>query len=92
LPEGYKLNPDAPQLLQVRANGIGTSYTFPATEPPYFKVKVAKDEDLNLNLTLYYCQTGDERLCLIHDTRLILPLILEEGAATSVQAEYKGWV
>jgi hypothetical protein len=89
LPEGYKLNAEAPQLLQLQANGAATPYAFKADKTPHFKVNLDQDSDLNLNLTLYYCQTEDQRLCMIHDARLILPIIVKEGAATHVQAKYE---
>jgi hypothetical protein len=87
--EGYKLNPDAPQMLQLQGNSVNTTHIFQANEPPHFKVDIEKDDDLNLNLTIYYCQSSDERLCLIHDARLKLPLIVKEEAKTSAQVRYR---
>jgi hypothetical protein len=89
LPQGYKLNAEAPQLLQLQINGATTSHTFKATETPHFKVNVDRDSDLNLNLTLYYCETEDQRLCMIHNARLILPLVIKEGGTMNVQASYE---
>jgi DNA-binding beta-propeller fold protein YncE len=89
LPEGYKLNAEAPQLLHLQVNGAVTSHTFGATETPQFKVNMEKDSDLSLDLTLYYCEVGDQRLCMIHNARLILPLIVKKGAETGVRASYE---
>lgn len=89
LPEGYKLNPDAPQMIQLQGNNVSTTHLFQANEPAHFKVDIEMDDDLNLNLTIYYCQSSDERLCLIHDVRLRLPLIVKEEANTSAQVRYR---
>jgi DNA-binding beta-propeller fold protein YncE len=89
LPEGYKLNAEAPQLLQLQINGITTTHTFKATERPHFKVYVDRDSDLNLNVTLYYCEAEEQRLCMIHEARLILPLIVKDSAEGSIQVGYK---
>lgn len=84
LPEGYKLNPEAPQMLSVH----GAAQYFAAGEPLRFTLNTAKDDEVALNLTLYYCQSGDERLCFIHDTGLILPLVVKSGEENKVQARY----
>lgn len=89
LPPGYKLNPEAPQLLRVKANGTSTSHTFAAAETPSFKVAVDATTDLDLNLTVYYCETGDQRLCLIHDARFLLPLAVEAGAGANAVIRYE---
>jgi hypothetical protein len=88
LPAGYKLNAEAPQLLRFQVNGVPASHSFTAAETPRFKVNVEKDAELDLNLTLYYCEVGDQRLCMIHDARLILPLTVGEAGQTSVEAGY----
>lgn len=88
LPEGYKLNAEAPQLLQLQANGATTTHTFKATETPRFKVNLKKDSEINLNLTLYYCEVGDQRLCMIHEAHLVLPLVVTEGEKRVTQVVY----
>ena len=89
LPKGYKLNAEAPQLLQLAMNDTSAAYTFSTTETPKFMVNVQTDTDLHLNLTLYYCETDDQRLCMIHNTDLLLPLTVTERGKTSVHVGYK---
>lgn len=89
LPEGYKLNTKAPQLLQLTTNGTSATHTFESTEMPKFIVDVETDTNLRLNLTLYYCQTGDQRLCMIHNAHLLVSLAVAEGGETSVNAAYE---
>jgi len=85
LPEGYKLNTEAPQMLQLVTNSSDAHYTFGAAEPPKFTINVMKDDDLDLELTLYYCQTADQRLCMIYNTQLILPLIVNKTGEKRVE-------
>jgi len=88
LPPGYKLTADAAQLLKTSLNGQGMTHAFEATEMPKFPVNLESDGDLDLNLTLYYCQTSDRRLCMIHDARLILPLTVSEAGEQKVTITY----
>ncbi len=89
LPEGYKLNATAPQLLHVTVNGDSFSHTFTAAERPAFTVTAVSAAAVSLGLTLYYCETGDQRLCLIHTAQLNLPLAVVEGADRAVEARYR---
>lgn len=90
LPAGYKLNADAPQTVQVFGNSAArTEYTFKAAETPAFTTTVTTDCELEVELTLYYCQTADERLCMIHNVRLALPLAISNDGREQVQALYR---
>ena len=81
LPEGYKLNPDAPQM--VRWGDV--IKPFDASTPPTFATTIEKDTDLDIGVTLYYCQALDERLCFIHASRMCLPLIVSETGERQVE-------
>lgn len=86
LPPGYKLNEEAPLLL--RPEQDGDVYRFAADEAPTLRLDVESDRDLDLNLTLYYCQTADERLCMIHNEHLVLPIEVAEDGPSSVGIPY----
>jgi hypothetical protein len=55
--------------------------------PPRFTLTVTEDADLDLNLTLYYCETEDQRLCMIHNAQMTLPLKMHQGSRSEVQIE-----
>ncbi len=89
LPAGYKLNSEAPQLLQVSQNGASTAYTFGPDQVPTVTLDINSDQDLTCDLTLYYCETEAERLCLIHDVRFVLPCRTVEAGPAVVQVPYQ---
>ena len=85
LSEGYKLNPDAPQMIQWGE----TMLTFGPAEPPHFNVTVEQETEIDVMVTLYYCQTNDQRLCLIHTRRLRLPLTVAADGQEQVDIRYE---
>jgi hypothetical protein len=87
LPDGYKLNADAPQTLQYIENGIHQTLTFEQTLLT-IPLQVETDQDIQVDLTLYYCQTDDQRLCLIHNDRFVLSLHVAAGGPDRVQIPY----
>jgi hypothetical protein len=87
LAPGYKLNADAPQMVQYILDGNRASQTFSAEETPCFSLTVTEDADLDLALTLYYCETEDQRLCMIHNAQMTLPLKIHQGSRSEVQIE-----
>lgn len=84
LPEGYKLNPGAPVLVRNLQEDISDALSFSAEETVTFSFEAEADFELPLDLTVYYCQTGDERLCLLHDQRLLLPVQVSSGSPHQV--------
>ena len=93
LPPGYKLNPDAPSELTAvdecqAASTNGDAFPIPEDRIVTLSKEVGQDCELTLDMTLYYCQEGDERLCLIHDRRLVLPVMMSAGAPDAVQVTY----
>jgi hypothetical protein len=89
LPDDYKLNEEAPQLVSYTYQGQRVEQSFEPTETPNFALKLETDQTLPLDLTLYYCQTEDQRLCLIHKTSLSLPLLVSDNGSHQVQATYR---
>jgi hypothetical protein len=91
LPTGYKFNAEAPLTLQVRVsqNGPGIVHTFDPEEVPTVKLDINSDQDLTFDLTLYYCEAEEERLCLIHDARFVVPFITAEAGLPVVRVPYQ---
>jgi hypothetical protein len=88
LPPGYKLNPDSPVIIRFLQDSTSKIIRFPAGEPVIIEADVCQEPELVFDLTLYYCQVEDARLCLIHDRRVTLPMRVEEGAPSSAQVLY----
>ena len=89
LPDSYKLNDEAPHLLRYARSGANIEQPFKAEHPPKIALTLDSDRELSLDLTLYYCETMDQQLCMIHDVQLTLPLTLSETAEINVQAVYE---
>jgi hypothetical protein len=89
LPGGYKLNPETPLILRVSQNGVSNTHTFEAGQTPTVTLPVNSDQDLTFDLTLYYCETEAERLCLIHDARFVLPCRPAEAGPPFVRVPYR---
>jgi DNA-binding beta-propeller fold protein YncE len=83
LPQGYHLNEEAPISL-VSETG---SYTFTPGEPVDLPIRVEKDREIPVDLTLYYCENQDARLCMIHDERLILPVRVASSAPSQAEIQ-----
>ncbi len=88
LPAGYKLNAEAPQILRLGQEGTENTYTFEPGRQPQVRLPVTASRELNVDLTLYYCQAEAAQLCLIHETRLVVPLVVEEGGPAEVELAY----
>lgn len=89
LPEGYKLNPDAPASLRLSESGESQQKTFQPGEPIRLRLDVTQDRDLRVEIIVFYCQAGDARLCLIDDQRLSLPLKMSFQGPRSVHIPYR---
>jgi hypothetical protein len=94
LPEGYALNSNAPIILR-KINPYNGPYdeqtgvqTFSSHEPITLNIEVNEGQEVILDLTLYYCEAYDQRLCMIHDTRLVLPVDVTADAPDNVQVPY----
>jgi hypothetical protein len=89
LPAGYKFNPEAPLTLQVNQDGAKAIHTFEPGQVPSLTLNIEANQDLILDLTFYYCETEEERLCLIHDTRLVLPCLVAEAGPPVLRVPYQ---
>ncbi len=79
LPPGYKRNPDMPASVLLGEDDQAEVLSFSAGQEIAWNMELTRDQDLPVELTLYYCQAeGDENpaglLCLIHDQNIVVPL------------------
>ncbi len=88
LPPGHKLHPTMPVLLHLKRDSIHIDHTFQPTDTTQVTILVEVDQDLTIDLTLYYCQAEADHLCLIHDIRLVVPLSVEEGGQANISIPY----
>ncbi|GAC1645344.1 MAG: thioredoxin-like domain-containing protein [Herpetosiphon sp.] len=78
LPPEYKLNFAAPVTLHETGSTVPPARI--AGTVPSITTKITADRELELDLLLFYCEAGDERLCMIHDAHLIIPVqIVPQG-------------
>lgn len=89
LPAGYKLNAEAPLILRLTQNNASSVHTFEPGQIPTVTLALNHDQELTFDLTFYYCETEEERLCLIHDTRFVLPCLTAEAGPEVVQVPYR---
>ncbi len=89
LPQGYKLNLEAPVTLRQVGDGTSQTFTFQPGEPVTWPVIAMDSRELILELTLYYCQEEDARLCLIHNRRFALPVVVIPGAPATASVAYQ---
>jgi DNA-binding beta-propeller fold protein YncE len=90
-PDGYHLNSLAPSRLSASsedpnvASFEGDEVTWNTDEPSVdlsIPVALAPGQtEASLTIQAYYCRTGEEALCFIHEVTLQLPLSVEPGAA-----------
>lgn len=86
-PPGHKLNPSAPiTLREVKGE---TLHVFDPGEIPALVIAANTDREVLVDLTLYYCEAEDERLCMIHDARLLIPLKIAEDSSPEIPIHYE---
>jgi thiol-disulfide isomerase/thioredoxin len=93
LPNGYKVNDEAPSSLTIAGGGViaslpdGSSYDLTGTELPV-SVPVELVEGsatVVFDVTLIYCETVATSLCLIDQTRFEVPMdVGPSGASTQI--------
>lgn len=94
LPAGYKVNPDAPSRFEFSVDGSSASVespgvvvdpSFPMTVP----ARVASDSsELIADVSVVYCETEFESICLIEQIRFVVPLVPAAGASTAITLEH----
>jgi thiol-disulfide isomerase/thioredoxin len=85
LPSGYKLNPNAPSRVSIKAQGahidgqteLTRNLTAPNLELPL--ALTSPTATIEVQLLLYYCQSGREALCFIKEAHLKQPLRADES-------------
>ena len=84
LPDGYKRNDGAPHSVTID----GVTHTFGVGEPLTITASINEPRDLALDLTYYYCEADDQRLCMIHQASLVVPVEIG-GDKTEAVAAYQ---
>ena len=76
LPSGAKWNPNAPLALFLSVDGGEEErFTCSPDGPVRLPFQAGAGESLlHLDLTAYYCRTGQEAVCLFHEENLEIPL------------------
>lgn len=102
LPNGHKLNPEAPSALTIETDKTGAvvlasspasrmdqirNPTFPFSVP----IKTTEgDAIIKAEFILYYCETEKESLCYFREARVSLPVKVIKGAGSNkLSATYK---
>ena len=94
LPPGYKFNEIAPFLAEFSASGEANIDVENATVQkvaPTFPLQVPAElgpGELQADLVIYYCEAEAESLCLLEQVRLVLPLEVTEGRASTAEMVY----
>ncbi len=78
LPEGYKINPQAPSLVRL-ANFGDTTLTELETRIPI--TIVADQAPITGEIDLFYCEAVDENLCFIDTFRIEIAVSVDESAS-----------
>ena len=78
-----QINPDSPHFEA--QSGV---HTFPSHGPVTIDLEILESQELVMDLTLYYCEAYDQRLCMIHDARLVLPVNVTPEAPGSARVPY----
>ncbi|HXG92125.1 MAG TPA: thioredoxin-like domain-containing protein [Blastocatellia bacterium] len=97
LPAGYKLNAQAPSAVAVTTTQkeVAAINGQPSFRNPQFPlsvpVKVAEGQTtVNVEFTVYYCESAKESLCYFKEARVIAPIVVKRGAgAHKIAATYK---
>jgi hypothetical protein len=99
LPEGCKLNPLAPSVINltssdeqiIRLKQPQQQHFGNGIRPLAVPLQVREGEAyLNINLLVYYCQSAIESLCYFKEAQLNVPVKVAQGAGTnSLTASYK---
>ncbi|MBS1796057.1 MAG: redoxin domain-containing protein [Acidobacteria bacterium] len=94
LPDGYHLNPNAPNRYEIAADAAGLlTIDAPARKLTALPLKVqlrpagAGETALKVKLTLYYCREDDTGTCLIKTLVWRVPLKIDAGKKESAPLE-----
>ena len=91
LPDGYHLNPDAPNRYEITGENVKISAAperfskLPLVVP--FQTMKAGDADLKARLTVYYCREDNTGVCKIKTLALQIPLKVANGKMAQSKIE-----
>ncbi len=101
LPEGFKVNPEAPMICRIEApKGLMESPVFARIDPPAasfaLDVDLAKDSepgdkfDLKVSMSLFLCKEGGDGYCEVRNFVCEVPIHFEAGAAENAELRFSG--
>ncbi len=93
LPEGYKINPDAPSSFEWTAEGItvpesANGSVIDPSFPRSFEVEAISGGDLVGDLSLVYCDIEAESVCLFEQVRVVVPVTVAAGAGSEISIRH----
>jgi DNA-binding beta-propeller fold protein YncE len=92
LPDGYKLNDEAPSSLAITGDAVVVDgvvdLTGVDTLPLTIPGEVVADGDLVADLTAVYCRDDAESLCLIEQVRFRVPVEVADVGTTPIVLEH----
>jgi len=94
LPKGTKFNKAAPFRARAKSDrpeavAVGAfQATQPAAKLSIPIVPKSGEATLSVDLTIHYCDAGNEGLCYFKETRLIVPVRVAPGGASSASVTY----
>lgn len=94
LPEGYKVNPDAPSRFDFEINGVGASAQSPGVVVnPSFPLTILADVASDTtqiigDVSVVYCETEQESICLIEQLRFIVSVEPVSGGSTELVLDH----
>lgn len=85
LPPSTHRSFDIPARLTVSRDQSTQTFEVKAGDDISFPVNILSDTRIDLDLTLYYCQDGQNALCFIHREKIGVPIKVEPGARSEVR-------
>lgn len=94
LPDGYKVNEDAPSRFEFTVDGTGSAIEVPGViVNPQFPLSVTaraveSTTELVGEVSVVYCETEFESICLIDQVRLIVPIDIAAQGTQVIDLSY----
>lgn len=88
LPPGYKRDAGMPATVQEIRDGDQPVLPFEADQEIAWTVEVAADDARTFEVTIYYCDSEEARLCKVDDRRITIPLQVADGGTDQVTIPY----
>ncbi len=84
LPRNFIFNLEAPHQINISVNDQTITANIIKNDLVCFEVALYEETDIEIELTLYYCEKVDKRLCMIYRKVLILPIKVGETEADKI--------